>query len=201
MSKSKFDPDIHHRQPIRLQGFDYSSAGAYFVTIVVHGRECLFGEVVDGMMKLNRFGEIVNHAWFDLPRHYRHVTLGAFIIMPNHVHGIIVLNNDGRGGSVSGGIALSDMTITGQTAMPANPETRPYVPIKRHPLSEIVRAFKSFSAKRINVLRCTQGIPVWQRNYYEHIIRNDREMERIWHYIETNPSKWAEDDENPLRGQ
>ena len=199
MGPSKFDPRIHHRQSIRLQGFDYSSAGAYFVTIVAHGRECLFGEVVDGNVKLNRFGEIVDHAWFDLPRHYRHVSLGAFVIMPNHVHGIIVLNDDGRGGSVSGGIALPDETIAGQNTVPANPETRPYAPIKRHPLSEIVRAFKSFSAKRINVLRRTQGIPVWQRNYYEHIIRNDREMERIWHYIESNPSRWAEDDENPSR--
>jgi len=192
MTEPKFDPRIHHRKSIRLQGFDYSRAGAYFVTIVAHGRECLFGEIVDGEMKMNRFGEILNHAWFDLPRHYRHVSLGAFVIMPNHVHGIIVLNEDdsvtGRGGSVAG-----------RTALPANSETCPYVPLKRHPLSEIVRAFKSFSAKRINVLRRTQGIPVWQRNYYEHIIRNDREMERIWHYIESNPSMWTEDDENPLR--
>ena len=77
MPDQKFDPRIHHRKSIRLQGFDYTSAGAYFVTIVAHGRECLFGEVVDGEMKLNRLGEIVHHAWFDLPRHYRHVTLGA----------------------------------------------------------------------------------------------------------------------------
>jgi REP element-mobilizing transposase RayT len=174
----KFDPKIHHRHTIRLQGYDYSQSGAYYVTIVAHGRECLFGEIVDvadvgaglrpaptATMKLNEFGKIVQRAWFDLPKHYPHVELGTFCIMPNHVHAVIILID--------------------------------VVAIKRHPLSEIVRAFKSFSARRINELRKMQGVPVWQRNYYEHIIRNAEEHNRIHLYIESNPVNWIKDNENP----
>lgn len=120
--------------------------------------------------------------------------------MPNHVHGIIVLTDDGRGGSsVSGGMNLPDETHTGMDKFPTN-QTRPFIkPKPRHGLSEIIRAFKSFSAKRINRLRRTDGIPVWQRNYYEHIIRNEREMDNITKYIETNPLQWDDDDENPIK--
>jgi len=92
----KFDPQIHHRRSIRLKGYDYSQFGAYFVTIVVWQREALFGEIVNGEMMLNRYGQIVMNAWSDLPKHYPHTELGAFIIMPNHVHGIILLNDNRR---------------------------------------------------------------------------------------------------------
>lgn len=159
----KFDPKIHHRRSIRLQGYDYSQAGAYYVTIVVHGRECLLGEIVNGEMKLSRFGQIVQYVLLDLSKHYPHVELDVFCIMPNHLHLIIVLNHD--------------------------------VLVKRHPLSEIIRAFKSFSAKRINVLRKTTGIPVWQRNYYEHIIRDVKDYETKRNYILSNPQNWENDDE------
>jgi putative transposase len=128
--------------------------------------------------------------------------MGAFCVMPNHAHAIIILTDDRRGGSLladkspapenraAGKIPLLDM------------QTRPYTkPEKRHPLSEIVRAFKSFSAKRINATRNTSGISVWQRNYYEHIIRNAVEMENIWNYIESNPTRWADDGENPANAQ
>ncbi|MCC6298573.1 MAG: transposase [Anaerolineales bacterium] len=195
----KSDPQKHHRRSIRLKGYDYSQAGAYFVTIVAWRREMLFGEIVDGEMILNRNGRIVQEAWFDLKRHYRYVALGAFIIMPNHAHGIIVLVDDGRrGGSpISGKTNLLDESRAGIETSPTK-ETRPYVkPKPRHGLPEIVRAFKSFSARRINRLRRTDGIPVWQRNYYEHIIRNDREMDNITRYIESNPLNWVDDDENP----
>jgi REP element-mobilizing transposase RayT len=198
-----------------LKGYDYSQAGAYFVTIVAWQRECLFGDVVDGEMQLNRNGHIVRDAWFDLKNHYRHVELGAFVIMPNHAHGIIILIDDRRGGSsMPGGVVLPDgrggSSISGTTILPDEEhmgrmplpkgETHPYNKSKpRHGLPEIVRAFKSFSARRINRLRRTDGIPVWQRNYYEHIIRNEREMDRISRYIESNPSRWNDDDENPNR--
>lgn len=217
----KFDPQNthsghrHHRRSIRLKGYDYSQAGAYFVTIVAWQRECLFGDVVDGEMQLNRNGHIVCDAWFDLKNHYRHVELGAFVIMPNHAHGIIILIDDRRGGSsMPGGVVLPDgrggSSISGTTILPDEEhmgrmplpkgETHPYNKSKpRHGLPEIVRAFKSFSARRINRLRRTDGIPVWQRNYYEHIIRNEREMDRISRYIESNPSRWNDDDENPNR--
>jgi REP element-mobilizing transposase RayT len=199
----KFDPQKHHRRSIRLKGYDYSQAGAYFVTVVAWQREMLFGEIVDGEMVLNRYGQIVLKAWFDLPNHYRHVVLGAFIIMPNHAHGIIVLvDDDRRGGSLaSGRTSLLDDSLAGTNPLPIN-QTRPYVkPKPRHGLPEIVRAFKSFSARRINRLRRTDGIPVWQRNYYEHIIRNDRELDNITRYIESNPLRWNDDDENPMKSK
>jgi putative transposase len=219
----KFDPQNthsghrHHRRSVRLKGYDYSSAGAYFVTVVAWRREMLFGDVVDGEMKLNRHGHIVRDAWFDLKNHYSHTDLGAFIIMPNHVHGIIVLIDDGRGGSfmsggvispdgrggssISGAMSLPDEDHMGKMPLPKG-ETHPYRKSKpRHGLPEIVRAFKSFSARRINRLRRTDGIPVWQRNYYEHIVRDEREMENITKYIETNPSRWNDDDENPMKSK
>ncbi len=190
----EYDPKIHHRRSIRLKGYDYTQAGAYFVTIVTQGREALFGEVVNGEMRLNRYGEIVQAAWFDLPRHYRHVELGAFVVMPNHVHGIIILNGTGRGGSVPGQPSVAAGMKSGTASVPEKTKTRPYS--KQHGLPEIVRAFKSFSARRVNVLRRMEGTPVWQRNYYEHIIRNQQDLELTWLYIESNPAQWDTDDEN-----
>jgi REP element-mobilizing transposase RayT len=194
---AKFDPKKHHRRSIRLKGYDYSQASAYYVTIVTWQREHLFGEVVNGEMKLSRYGLIVQSAWFDLPKHYPHVELDAFCIMPNHAHGIIILDEDGRGGSFSGRTVFQPQSSIGQALSNVNHETRPYGP-KRHPLSEIMRAFKSFSAKRINVLRKTTGIPVWQRNYYEHIIRNEQDYQTKRNYILRNPANWENDDENQL---
>ena len=120
------------------------------MTIVAWQRESLFGEVVDGKMMLNRHGYIVCDAWFDLKNHYQHVELGEFVIMPNHVHGIIVLTDDGRdGSSASGGTNSPDITYAGTDNLPVN-QTRPYVKSQpRHGLPEIIRAFKSFSARRI----------------------------------------------------
>ncbi len=153
---------LYNRHSIRLPGYDYSQAGAYFVTIVSHNRLRLFGNIVNKEMKLNHYGEIVRHAWYDLPHHYRYLQLGAFVVMPNHVHGILIL--------------------TDQFKSPS-----------RHGIPEIVRAFKTFSARRINHLRKMQGSPVWHRNYYEHIIRNNQELERITYYIENNPANWKEE--------
>ena len=176
----KFDPQKHHRRSIRLKGYDYTQSGAYFVTIVAWQRESLFGAIVDGEMRLNQFGKIVQRAWFDLPKHYPHVELGTFCIMPNHVHAVIILIGAIVGmGNVRAGL-------------------KPAPTMVRHPLSEIVRAFKSFSARRINELRKTQGIPVWQRNYYERIIRDDEEHNRIHLYIESNVANWTMDNENPM---
>ena len=167
---------IHHSRSLRLPGYDYSQPGAYFVTVVAHGRACLFGEVVDGEMVLNAAGIVVEAAWRDLPVHYPGAELGAFCIMPNHVHAIIVLVD------------------IGTKIIPVEAGLRPAsTDAKNHPLSEIVRAFKSFSARRINKIRKTQGIPVWQRNYYEHIIRNDDDYRLIHLYIQANPARWPED--------
>jgi REP element-mobilizing transposase RayT len=188
----KYDPQKHHRRSIRLQGYDYSRAGAYYITIVVQGRGHLFGEVVNWEMKLNRYGKIVLQAWLDLPKHYPHVELGAFCIMPNHAHGIIILHDDNVGAGLR---PAPTAAAAGREHADIHDETRPYRR-KRHPLSEIVRAFKSFSAKRINALRKMPGIPVWQRNYYEHIIRNEQDYQAKHDYILSNPANWEEDDEN-----
>ena len=170
----KFDPQKHHRRSIRLKGYDYSQAGAYFVTIVAWQRECLFGNLVDGEMMLSDFGKIVTEKWEWLEAQYEYVELGSWVVMPNHFHGILLIN--GRGGS------------------------RPTpTPTTTKPLGGLIGAFKTVSSKQINLLRRTDGIPVWQRNYYEHIIRNEREMDRISRYIEYNPLRWADDDENPNR--
>ena len=230
-----FDPKVHHRRSIRLKGYDYSQPGAFFVTAVAWGREMVFGEVLKGEMRLNRYGHIVRNAWSDLPRHYGDLELGAFVVMPNHVHGIIILTEgdggsgsdmvdqdvlpegkgrggspmldkggrpegDGRGGSpVQGDGALPDQEWAGRESLPIR-EIRPYDKRTRPDLSEVVRAFKSFSATRINRVRHTEGMPIWQRNYYEHIVRDQREMGRIAGYIEANPINWDEDEENPARG-
>lgn len=179
----KFDPQKYHRRSIRLKRYDYSQAGAYFVTIVAWQREMLFGEIVNGEIPqgcdviLNDFGKIVSEKWQWLETQYEYVELGVWVVMSNHFHGILIIDDSGRGGS-----------------RPA-----PTQPTKTKPLGGLIGAFKTVSTKQINLLRCMDGIPVWQRNYYEHIIRNEREMDRITRYIESNPTRWADDDENPNR--
>ena len=153
---------IHHRRSIRLPGYDYSQAGAYYVTICTATRQCLFGEVVNGEMHLNWVGTIAHYEWLSLPRRYPGVNLDALVVMPNHVHGVILL--------------------TGR-----NP----------HPLSELVRRFKSRTARRINERRHTTGTSIWQRDYYEHIVRDEGDLDRIRQYIVGNPARWQEDAENP----
>ena len=91
----KYNPEKHHRRSIRLKNYDYASSGAYFVTIVTHGRQCLFGQIVDGQMRLNEWGAIAERCWMEIPQHYPYVILDAFVIMPNHIHGIIILNDVG----------------------------------------------------------------------------------------------------------
>jgi putative transposase len=183
------------RPSLRLRGYDYTRAGLYFVTSVTRRRGALFGEVIDGEMRLNRFGEIVEQAELDLPRHYPNVELGEFIVRPNHFHGIIILNDSSKGESVQADVPIPVETLAGQEVLPAGAKTRPYR--KNRGLSESVRAFKSFSARRINLLRKKQGIPVWQRGYYDHIIRNQQDLELTWLYIQSNPGQWPEGEENP----
>ncbi|HSS49121.1 MAG TPA: transposase [Thermoanaerobaculia bacterium] len=164
----RFDPDLQHRQSIRFPKMDYSRTGLYFVTICTHDRVCLLGEIEKGDVRLTYAGRTVQSTWDDLPKHYPHVTLDAFVVMPNHVHGILGLRE-------------------------LDPASAP-----RHPLGEVVRALKSFSARRINRRRESPGAPVWQRNYYERIIRDENELEGIRRYIADNPSHWAGDPENPI---
>ena len=163
---SKFDLQKHHRRSIRLKGYDYASAGAYYVTIVAWQRECLFGEVVNKEMVLNEFGKIADECWRAIPKHFPNVELGAYVIMPNHVHGIIDIRaneslltmkkvGDGRGAAM---------------LRPYDEQDPHRINVKPGSLGAIVRSYKSAVSYRINKEHNATGI--WQRNYYEHIIRN-----------------------------
>ncbi len=183
------DPNRHHRQSIRLRGYDYTQAGAYFVTIVAHERACLFGEIVDDVMHLNDLGHAVAEDWQQLAHRFPRAECDVSIVMPNHLHGIIVLA--GRGEASAG----SSSIITGISAADASP-LRPTGTVAGS-LGALIQNFKSTSTRRINALRQTPGGRVWQRNYFEHIIRNERDLNRIREYIIYNPLKWALDSEYP----
>ena len=148
------------RKPNRLPDFDYSQPGSYFVTMVIQHRQAILGCVVDGQMILSEPGQIVQKTWDDLPTHYPGIHLDGFVVMPNHVHGLITIIDS------------------------------------KYPLTEIIRGYKSFSARGINLARNEQGQPVWQRSFYDHIIRDEKEFQKILDYIETNPIRWDEDGEN-----
>ncbi|MBC7233822.1 MAG: hypothetical protein H5T68_11355 [Chloroflexi bacterium] len=175
----RYEPERHHRQSIRLKGYDYRQVGAYFITICTQEKACLFGEVVNGEMKLNDAGRIVEHCWLEIPHHFPHAALDAFVVMPNHVHGIIWIVVDIRNTS------------------PSQPTLQS--PAMRSPsktIGSIVRGFKIGVTKWFR--QNTDIYTVWQRNYYEHIIRNDKSLTRIREYIANNPQRWESDRENPL---
>jgi putative transposase len=168
------NPDQHHRRSIRLKGYDYAQPGAYFVTVCTWDRECLLCEVVDGETRLNEYGMAIHDEWLKTAELRENVELDASMIIPNHFHGNVVIT-DGRG--------------TARRA-PTEEFGKPvayFVPT-------IIRAFKSASTKRINEIRSTPGAPVWQRNYYEHVVRNETELNAIRQYIRSNPANWTTDE-------
>lgn len=169
-----YNPYLHRRRTIRLPSYDYGSAGAYFVTLCTFGRECLFGEVVDGEMNPSPLGLSVGESWRWLAQRFPGVTLDHWVLMPNHLHGILVLGTD--------------------TSLGGSPK----------PLGRLIGAFKTVSTKQVNAMRQTPGSTLWQRNYWEHVVRNEADLERIRTYIEGNPGSWAADSlnlANPLRGR
>jgi len=162
----KYDPERHNRRSIRLKNYDYTSAGAYFVTICVKNRECLLGNIADGTVQLNSYGEIVNTVWHGLPNYYPHIELDAWVVMPNHVHGIILLTNRSTVATVGAGLKPAPTGVIADDQHPANGDkNHANSNQKRHGLPEIVRAFKTFSSRHINEMRQSPGTPVWQRNY------------------------------------
>jgi len=189
MPITRFDPQ-KHRRSIRLKDYDYSSNGAYFVTMVTWRRDMLFGEIIDGNMRLNDFGAIADECWRDVPEHFPNVDLGAYVIMPNHVHGVVVINDmgDRRGTIYRAGATQPDK---GKGAAMLRPNVKP------GSLGAIIRSYKSAVSYRIHKELNATGI--WQRNYYEHIIRDEKDLQRITDYIEMNPLRWNDDDENPAR--
>ncbi len=172
-----FDPERHRRRSIRLQEYDYSQAGAYLVTLCTKDRRNLFWEIGNGSMQLNPFGEIVQACWQDLPLRYPDMELDAFVVMPNHLHAIVLLPVG----------AIHELPLQGHR-----------IQRRRMLLPKIVGYAKMNTAKRINQLRDTPSTPVWQRNYYEHVIRDEASLSNIRLYIAENPMRWADDEENPI---
>lgn len=179
MIQGRYDPEKHHRRSIRLKGYDYTQPGAYFVTICTQTRACLFGAVADGEMQLNNPAQIAKAAWDELPARFPSVRLDAFIVMPNHVHGIIIVGAQFIAPSDGFGTATID-----QGAINHAPT-----------LGEMVRAYKAASTRLIR----QAGTPdfAWQRNYYEHVVRDEESLSRIRRYILDNPAHWEFDRDNP----
>lgn len=169
-----YNPEIHHRQSIRLKGYDYSHPGAYFVTMCSYRKECIFEDP-----KIKTF---IQDNWYFLPGHFLNVVLDQFIVMPNHIHAIIWIE------FVGAGLALPDKKANIGKGGPRPAPT----------LGDVLCALKSKTTVAINRYRNSAGAPVWQRNYYDHIIRNEESLNRIRRYIINNPLQWEKDVENPL---
>jgi len=211
------NPEGRDRQSIRLKGYDYSRVGAYFVTICTQGRACLFGEVVGGAMRMSAAGQMTLSEWEALPTRFPTIELGAFVVMPNHVHGIIVITPVGAGlvparndpadadgvdtdGADADGVDTDGADTDGADTdgADANGATTRVAPT----VGGVVGAFKSWTT-----VLYTRGVKqsawpafrgrLWQRNYYEHVIRNEESLMRIHQYIVENPLRWAMDRENP----
>jgi len=193
----KFDPQRHHRRSIRLPEYDYAQAGAYYVTIVAWHRECLFGEMVDKEMMLSRFGLVAKQQWEKLPNRFPNIELGAYMIMPNHIHGIISIAK--RRGTVPVPKKYGVNEISNDNDISSEIQGGETPPLRTPTLGQIVAYFKYQSTKEMNLLDDTGTVTkFWQRNYYEHVIRNETDLQNKTDYIEANPLLWDEDDENPI---
>ena len=176
------------RQSIRLQEFDYAQSGAYFVTVVCHKRMNLFGEISDGELNLNRAGEIVEQTWLEIPKHFPNVNSDIFVIMPNHVHGIIEIVND---------IPVRARHASPQRFNNEKPQSKRHNGVKPQSVGAIIGSFKSAVTKKLHGTKIINKEKIWQRNYYEHVIRDEDDYQQIADYIETNPLNWEYDRDNP----
>ncbi|MHB1293540.1 MAG: transposase [Anaerolineae bacterium] len=185
-----FSPDRHRRHSVRLAGHDYTQPCAYFLTICTLDRACLFGEVVDGRMCLNAYGQAVDACWRAIPDHFPHARCDAWVVMPNHVHGIIVF---------AAGVGVGARHVVPLPAA-AGPPERFGAPVAGS-LATIVRTFKAAATRTINALRDTSGAAVWQRGFFEHVVRDEDESAHIRAYIAANPARWRDDPDHPDRVQ
>jgi putative transposase len=251
----KYDPRKHHRRSIRLPDYDYASPGAYFVTVCVRGGECLLGEIVAGEMRLSPYGRLAHAFWENVPAHFSDdaftcVSVDAYVTMPNHIHAIIVIDDDTRRGAVAAPSPSPTPTprrgddLGRAGAVPAPPggvdgwgqgggqgvgvgrgdpgrgdlaptsrrgdgpgwgdpgrgdpaPTGERTTIVRPTLGQIVGYYKYQTTKMINQMRDMPGLPFWQRNYWEHVIRDDRSLQHIREYIANNPARWEQDQLHP----
>jgi putative transposase len=190
----------HNRRSIRLRGYDYSRPGYYFVTICIQDRnQKLFGNIVDGKMALNQIGEAVRFCWNGLPDHFNNIRLDEFIIMPNHFHGIIVICNPVEGAGSSRPQGSSRPTVFLRAAIDdKNKQGRD----DRAPtLGKMVAFFKYQSTKQINVMRQSGVEKIWQRNYYDTIVKDEKAVCHIQQYIRNNPENWSLDPQRHLENE
>jgi len=176
-----YDSFKHHRRSIRLKGYDYTQPGAYFITIVAHRRLYLFGEIIDGVMRLNDYGEIARAEWLKTPSIRPKIALDEFQIMPNHFHAIVMIMDFGNPVGAQRRCAPADSSK---------------LIVFPNSIGAIIRAYKSAVTYHINHTRHIPGAPVWQCNYHDHIVRNEDELRRIRKYIRNNPLRWDIDKEN-----
>ncbi len=174
----RYNSKAHHRRSIRLKQYDYSQIGVYFVTICTYHRDCLFGKIINGEIILNEIGLLVQNEWVKTEKIRDNILIDVYLVMPNHLHGIIMINNVGAYGHTP---LQNVFRSTSKT------------------IGAIIRGFKSTTTKQINQYRQNPYLPVWQRNYYEHIIRNEDELSHIREYILNNPLQWEYDRENIFR--
>ncbi|WP_041245412.1 transposase [Geotalea uraniireducens] len=193
-----YNPDVHHRQSIRLRSYDYRLSGAYFITVCIFQREPILAEIVDGAARLTPLGEVVREEWLRSGQIRQEIELDEYVVMPNHLHGIVFIrDNVGAHGMRPGGMHPDC------TPDYADSENRAHgrAPLHRSPksLGALIAGFKSACTKRTNEMRATPGLPIWQRNYHERIIRNDEELHALRDYIYNNPARWENDSEHPAR--
>ncbi|CCI09301.1 transposase [Microcystis aeruginosa] len=178
-----FDPEKHHRRSIRLRNYDYSQPGAYFVTICTYQKQSWFGEIKNGQIYLNQLGKIVADEWLKTCKIPPNFKLDEWVIMPNHFHGIVIIN-DYSGDDQSLGARDAPLDLGARDA-----------PLQQKPnsLSSCIAGFKSAVTKRINLLRQNTDTPIWQRNYYESILRDEKYLAVVREYIINNPKNWPND--------
>jgi REP element-mobilizing transposase RayT len=188
----KYNSKIHHRKSIRLEVFDYTNPWWYYVTICTDKHRSVFGDVKNGKMILNNYGTIVKDEWLKTPAIRKNIDLDYYVIMPNHIHGIIIIERRGELNSPQGK-GEKDLLQNGKEGRMQYAPTENKFKSPAQTLGSIIRGFKSAVTKRINEHRKTNGDSIWQRNYYEHIIRNERDLYNIRRYIELNSLKWELD--------
>jgi REP element-mobilizing transposase RayT len=180
------NPNKHHRRSIRLPGYDYASEGWYFITICVQNKKCKLGEIEKNNMILNQIGRIIDYHWKRLPIHFNNIELDQYQIMPNHFHGIIYIGVGAKHSEEKDAIKCKRVYVN------ASPLQMP-CGTNSGSLGAIIQNFKSVTSRKINKINKSPGSHFWQRNYYGHIIRNEKDLNRIRKYILENPLKWDKD--------
>ena len=198
-----YNPLLHNRHSIRLQGYDYSSEGVYFLTICAYQHQQLFGKIESGIMFTNQFGQIVRDEWEKSGIIRAEIKLGEYVIMPNHMHAIVFIVDDTRRGvrpnapttnapTTNTNIMNVNMANANTTYGKPNTENKP-PGLQSKSIGSLMSGFKSTVTKQINLIRNSPGEPIWQRNYWDHIIRNDESFDKIEDYIINNPMNWQHD--------